>query len=87
MMNSLAMSRSQFSTRRHFLKQAGALGIGSMALSSLLNENLAAEILNPSAPRASPFAQGETRHLPASFGWPTASGSLRLQTRAGQARR
>ncbi len=56
MMNSLAMSRSQFSTRRHFLKQAGALGIGSMALSSLLNENVAAEVLNPSAPRASPFA-------------------------------
>ena len=56
MTNSLAMQRLQFRTRRLFLKQAGALGIGSMALSSLMNESAPAAVLNPQAPRTSHFA-------------------------------
>ncbi len=48
-MDMTVANRAQFLTRRHFLKQGGALGIGSIALASLLNDNAAASdsISNP----------------------------------------
>jgi len=44
-----------FQTRRHFFQQAG-FGIGSLALGSLLNERLFAQVANPLAPKAPHFA-------------------------------
>jgi len=44
-----------FQTRRHFFQQAG-FGIGSLALGSLLNERLFAQVANPMAPKAPHFA-------------------------------
>src|SRR5947209_5654321 len=38
MKSEFLLQRAAFATRRQFLKQAGALGIGAMALSSMLQE-------------------------------------------------
>ena len=54
----LQFARKQLITRRHFLGQTGALGIGSIALSSLLNPQSAIgnpQSDNPLAPRSSHF--------------------------------
>jgi hypothetical protein len=58
MLDPIAIERARLKTRRHFLKQTGALGIGSLALSSLLNpqsaigDSLSSE--NPLAPQPAP---------------------------------
>ena len=44
----------QFITRRHFFSRC-ALGLGSIALGSLLNETRASAFINPMAPRRSHF--------------------------------
>src|SRR5437588_1991878 len=52
--NEFAMKRAEFLTRRHFLRQAGALGIGSIALAELLAKPQSAEAAastNPLTPR------------------------------------
>src|SRR3954468_11010731 len=62
MIDPLSIHRARQTTRRHFLNQAGALGIGSIALSNLLNGGVASaavsstssEKTNPLTPRSSP---------------------------------
>ena len=59
--DAIQFERKQAVTRRHFLGNAGAVGIGSIALSSLMNDRLnaksqAAAVENPLAPRCSHFA-------------------------------
>src|SRR5438552_12229661 len=61
----IQFARKQAVTRRHFLGNAGALGVGSIALSTLLNQRSIAnpqsaignpQSDNPLAPRCSHFA-------------------------------
>jgi hypothetical protein len=58
MTNDPALQRAQFLTRRQFLRNSGALGIGSLALATLMSESAAASpaaVINPLSPRQSPF--------------------------------
>src|SRR5690348_13381477 len=59
------MKRAEFVTRRHFLRQAGALGIGSIALAELLAKPQSAQaspIVNPMAPRM-PHYPGKAKRV------------------------
>lgn len=53
-MDQVTYQRAQFQTRRTFLKQTGALGIGSLAFAAMA-QPAAARAINPLAPKASPF--------------------------------
>jgi hypothetical protein len=58
MTNDPTLQRAQFLTRRQFLRNSGALGIGSLALATLMGESAAASpavVINPLSPRQSPF--------------------------------
>jgi len=61
MLDPFAQERARHITRRHFLNQSGALGIGSLALGQLINARPAAAAMtepiapdNPLAPRKAP---------------------------------
>src|SRR5205823_3861803 len=60
MIDPLAIHRARQITRRHFLNQSGALGIGSIALSNLLRGEAASAAVssidrtNPLTPHSSP---------------------------------
>jgi hypothetical protein len=57
MLDPIAIERARLKTRRHFLKQTGALGIGSLALASLMNPQFAmgnSQSENPLAPQPAP---------------------------------
>src|SRR3954462_10104748 len=57
MLDPIAIERARLKTRRHFLKQTGALGLGSLALASLLNPQFAignSQSENPLAPQPAP---------------------------------
>src|SRR4051794_27850480 len=60
MMDPVALQHLQFRTRRQFLRQTGALGIGSLALASMMGGTASAAApvaaANPLAPRAPHFA-------------------------------
>jgi hypothetical protein len=52
-----SVAQAQFQTRRTFLRQTGALGIGSLALASMLAPKAqASPVINPLSPRAPHFA-------------------------------
>ena len=78
-------------TRRHFFKDVG-FGIGSLALTSLMNERLFAASLDAAtgggAEGRDPLrAQGQTGHLPVHGGRAVAAGPVRPQAAAAEARR
>jgi hypothetical protein len=59
MIDPIALERARNITRRHFLNQTGALGIGSIALSQLLSNSASASVINPDktnplSPRSAP---------------------------------
>lgn len=57
MIDRLVYQDAQLRTRRQFLRQSGALGIGSLALSALMNEDASAgTVVNPLSPRTPHFA-------------------------------
>ena len=74
-------------TRRHFLRDC-RVGIGGMALASLLGDDRPKSRLAFGAPRpqgAALRAASQARHLPSHGGLAAQPGSVRLQARAGQA--
>ena len=78
-------------TRRHFFKDVG-FGIGSLALTSLMNERLfAASVDRPAGGgtegRDPLCAEGQTGHLPVHGGRAVAARSVRPQADAAEARR
>src|SRR5437016_7086146 len=59
MTNDPSLQRAQFLTRRQFLRNSGALGIGSLALATLMGESASASpaaAINPLTPRRRRFA-------------------------------
>ena len=61
-MEQFALQRAQHITRRHFVNQSGALGIGSLALAEILSGKVASagvtlpDKTNPLTPRSAPAA-------------------------------
>ncbi len=74
-------------TRRHFLS-GGGLGLGALALSTLIGQEARADVainsMQPLAERKPQFAPRQSRHLPAPDRLAAKSGFVRLQAGTGQ---